>query len=381
MSIHSLDDIREAARRRLPKLAFDFVDGAAGRESSSRRSEAAYSDLLLMPRVLAGAEVRSTETELLGASYSAPFGIPPIGLAGLSWPGTDVALARAAGKARIPYILSTAATTSIEDIARANPESWFQIYVGKDQHIVDNLLDRTEQAGLKTLVVTVDVPAPGKRVRDLRNGFTLPLRLTAKSVVNLAMHPRWCLAVLRHGAPRFANLERYAEKGSSTQSLAALMAGQSSARLNWELLAAIRQRWPGKMIVKGVLDPDDALRLRQVGADGIVVSNHGGRQLDAAPAPIAMLPAIRTAVGAGYPVMIDGGIRSGEDIAKALGRGADFAFVGRPFVFSVAACGAEKGPGLVIRTLTQELDNAMAQLGLTGIEALKNSCARGRHPG
>jgi L-lactate dehydrogenase (cytochrome) len=373
MGIYDLDDVRAAARRRLPRLAFDFVDGAAGRESSSRRSEAAFADILLVPRVLAGAEIRSTEAELFGTAYAAPIGIPPIGLAGLSWPGTDAALARAAGKARIPYILSTAATTSIEEIAQANPDAWFQIYVGKDQHIVDDLLDRAEGAGLKTLVVTVDVPAPGKRVRDLRNGFTLPLRLTARSVVNLVMHPRWCLSVLRHGAPRFANLERYAEEGSSTQSLAALMAGQSSARLNWELLAAIRQRWPGRLIVKGVLNPEDALRLRQVGADGIVVSNHGGRQLDAAPAPVSMLPAIRAAVGADYPVMIDGGIRSGEDIAKSISRGADFVFVGRPFVFSVAACGPEKGPALVIRTLTQELDNVLAQLGVTGIEALKPS--------
>lgn len=375
MGIHTLDDVRDAARRRLPKLAFDFVDGAAGRESSSRRSEAAFADLLLMPRVLAGAETRSTTTELLGIVHAVPFGVPPIGLAGFSWPGTDSALARAAAEAGIPYILSTAATTSIEDIARVNPDAWFQIYVGKDQKIVDDLLDRAEQAGLKTLVVTVDVPAPGKRVRDLRNGFTLPLKLTAKSVVNLAMHPRWCLSVLRHGAPRFANLERYAEKGSSTQSLAALMAGQSSARLNWALLGEIRRRWPGKMIVKGVLNADDARRISLAGADGIIVSNHGGRQLDAAPAPIAMLPAIRASVGPGYPVMIDGGIRSGEDIAKALVRGADFVFVGRPFVFSVAACGATNGPALVIRTLTQELDNVMAQLGVTSIATLKDSGA------
>lgn len=373
MGIYTLDDVREGARRRLPKLAFDFVDGAAGRESSSRRSEAAYSDLLLMPRVLAGAETRSTATELFGTSYSAPFGIPPIGLAGLSWPGTDVALARAAAKANIPYILSTAATTSIEDVADANPDAWFQIYVGKDQHIVDDLLDRAEGAGLKTLVVTVDVPAPGKRVRDLRNGFTLPLRLTARSLVNLAMHPRWCLAVLRHGAPRFANLERYAREGSSTQSLAALMARQSSARLDWRLLDAIRRRWPGTLVVKGVLNPEDAKRIKQSGADGIVVSNHGGRQLDAAPAPIAMLPAIRAAVEHDYPVMIDGGVRSGEDIAKALTRGADFVFIGRPFVFSVAACGAEQGPALVARTLTQELDNVLAQLGVRDIADLKKA--------
>lgn len=370
MKPFTIEHLRRQAKARLPKLAFDFIDGAAGREAALARAERALTETLLLPRILAGAEPRTTVAPLLGVTYAAPFGVAPIGLADLGWPGTDLALAAAAAAAGIPYVLSTAATTAIEDTVAVNPDAWFQLYVGRDQTIVDDLIDRAGASGIATLVVTVDVPAPGKRVRDLVNGFTLPLRPSPTSVLDLALHPSWCLATARAGAPRFANLERYAGAGASAQSLATLMAGQSSARFDWALFAAIRRRWAGKLVVKGVLNPADAHRLKESGADAIVVSSHGGRQLDAAPAPISMLPLVRDSVGGDFPVLMDGGIRSGEDIAKALCLGASFVLLGRPFLYAVGALGLAEGPGFLIRLLTGELDNALAQLGAADIAAL-----------
>lgn len=371
--MHNAETMRAAARRRLPRFVFDFVDGGAHGENALERNRQALDAIRLAPRILAGNERRSAAATLLGREIAAPFGIAPIGMANLVRPGADMALARAAATAAIPYALSTAGTTAMEDIARAAPESWFQLYVGRDADIVDDLIRRADDSGFPALIVTADVPAPGKRVRDLVNGFTLPLKPSPRLSLDLIRHPGWGLRIAAGGAPRFANLERYSRPGASTQSLAQLMAAQSSARLDWDLLAQIRKRWPRKLILKGVMRADDAVHAARLGVDAIAISNHGGRQLDAAPAPIEALPAIRAALGADMPLILDGGVRTGEDIARALVLGADLVLLGRPFLFSIAALGLESGPAALIALLADEFDRALGQLGATTPSELDRS--------
>lgn len=358
-------------------MAFDFIEGGAGRELALTLNTAAFDSIRLWPRVLTGATDRTQAVELLGRRYAAPFGVAPLGMANLVRPGTDMALARAAERAEIVYVLSTAATTSLEEIAAECRNAWFQLYVGRDKGIVDDLIDRAGAAGLPVLVVTADVPAPGKRIRDLTNRLTLPLRPSLRMAGDLSRHPRWLLQILLGGAPRFANLERYAGSQPSAGSLADLMARQSSARLTWPLLESIRARWKGSLVLKGVLRADDALRAAQLGVDAIVVSNHGGRQLDAAPSALEALTLVRKAVGPSVKVILDGGVRSGEDIMRALALGADYVLLGRPFLYAVAALGLQRGPTELIAQLSDELDRALAHLGCASPAALRECCADG----
>jgi len=368
---HTVDQLREGARRRLPRFAFDFMDGGSGSELALKRNREAFARVELLPRALVNCESRNSFVDLLGQSFERPFGIAPIGLANLVWPGADQALARAAVQSKIPFVLSTAGTTSIEAISAVSSQAWFQLYVGRDQSIVEGLISRADAAGFPTLIVTVDVPAPGKRVRDLINRFSLPFRLNARMAFDLVRHPAWTVATARAGAPRFANLEQYSARSSSPQSLAALMADQTSARLDWRVLGEIRSRWPRKLVVKGLLHPKDAQQAKTLGVDGIIVSNHGGRQLESAPAPLAVLRELREAVGDDLPVILDGGIRSGEDIAKALALGADFVLLGRAFLYGVAALGPNRGAAETIRILSDELDLAQVQLGCRNYSELR----------
>lgn len=379
--LHSIGAMRDAARRKLPRFAFDFINGGAGPESALRRNVHAFEQVRLTPRALTGCVTRNLSTNLFGRSYSAPFGIAPIGMANLVGSGTDVGLARAAARRELPYVLSTAASTGLETIAEAARGSWFQLYVGSDQSIVDDLIDRATSAGVSTLVVTVDVPAPGRRLRDLANNFGLPLRPTPRMALDVLTHPAWALSMAFGGAPRFANLERYERPGGGAQELAKLMASQSSPRLDWRLLGEIRRRWKGALVVKGIMHPEDALGLVRMGVDGLIVSNHGGRQLDAAPAPIEVLPHVRQAVGTGAAVLLDGGVRSGEDILRAVALGADLVLLGRPFLYAAAACGAEPGALQLMDLLTDELDRAFAMTGCASMEeARKVEVFRGEAP-
>ena len=368
--LHTVEAMRQAAKRRLPRMAFDFIDGGAGRESALKLNTAAFDSVRLWPRVLSDTTERSQAVELLGQRYSAPFGVAPIGMANLVTPGTDSALARAADRAGIVYVLSTAATTALEEIAAECRSAWFQLYAGQDTSITHDLIDRADAAELPVLVVTADVPAPGKRIRDLNNGFTLPLRPSLRMAADLLRRPLWLLRIILGGAPRFANLAQYGGSSASATSLAELMSRQSSARLNWPLLESIRARWRRRLVLKGVLCPDDALRAARIGVDAIVVSNHGGRQLDAAPSTLDALKLVREAVGTTVKVIVDGGVRSGEDIARALALGADFVLLGRPFLYAVAALGLEQGPRQLIAQLTDELDRALAQLGCSHLAEL-----------
>ena len=370
-ALHTIDRLRTRAKARMPRFAFDFIDGGAGTEMGLAENEAALHQLDPVQRVLAGCEMRSMETELLGRRYALPFGMAPIGMASITWPGAERGMARAAAKANIPYILSTAGCLSIEDAAADAGESfWFQLYAGRDQAMVDSLIDRADEAGAGVLVLTVDVPIGSKRLRDLDNGFMLPLRPSLKMAGDLVSHPAWSVATLKAGPPRFANMERYTKVGAGAKSLAEVMSSQSSAHIDWKFLANLRARWPRKLVVKGVMHPDDARRIIDAGVDAIAISNHGGRQLDCSPAPIDLLPLVRAAVGPDATVVMDGGIRGGEDIAKALVLGANFVLLGRAFCYGVGALGPDHGPAEVVRILADELSRTLAMLGCDDVSGL-----------
>jgi len=342
-------------------LVFDFVDGAAGRERACARNAAALDDVILRPRVLQPVALRSLATRFLGRDFGVPFGIAPMGMCNLVWPGADRHLAQAATLFGMPLCLSTAASSSMEQVRDwAGDNTWFQLYVTGASEQAFALIDRAEAAGFTVLVLTVDVPVVANRVRDRRNGFAVPFGLGPRQILDFARHPRWSLATLAAGVPRAAHFDTGFDRSASR------------AGLDWHLFDRIRARWAGTLVVKGVMCPEDALRLRAAGADAIQVSNHGGRQLDSAAAAITALPAIRAALGPGFPILFDSGIRSGEDIARALAMGADFVMLGRPLLF---ALGAEGGTGLVamLRLLAEELDIALAQLGLTSPAQLATS--------
>ena len=362
--IQCSEDARRGARRRLPRMLFDFIDGGAGEELAARRNREALARVALMPRVLVNVETRRSTCDFLGRRWGLPFGIAPMGMCDLAWPGTDRAFGDAARDFAIPHCLSTAASTSLEACrARAGDNAWFQLYVGAPETGWD-LVRRSLDAGYEYLVLTVDTPVLSRRRRELRRGFKVPFRLGPSQVLDFALHPRWSLATLAHGVPRFGN-NRPARGGSSQ----AFDRSRSRGAVDWAFLDELRNRWPHRLIVKGVLSPRDAVRIRDAGADAVYVSNHGGRQLDSAPASIDVLPAMRRAVGPDYPLLLDSGLRDGEDIVKAFALGASFVMLGRPFLYAAGAAG-RAGVYRLIELLSGEVDAALAQIGRTGIDAL-----------
>ncbi len=369
---HNIEGLRQAARRRLPRIVFDYIDDGVEDETGIACNRAAFERVRVVPRYLVDTNQRSKKTTLFGQNHALPFGIAPTGLGNLSWPRADFALARAAAAADIPFVVSTAATSSIERIAEAAPgHTWFQLYVPRDRAVCEDLLRRAGDAGAHGLMVTVDVPTPSKRERDLRNGL---LQHSPKPSAALALdvltHPSWSLQMLRHGRPRFENLAPYAGPKASSADLAAFLAAQIARPLDWDDIAWLRERWRGPFLLKGILSAAEAKRAVERGIDGIVVSNHGGRQLDSAPAPIEVLPAIRAAVGDGFVLALDSGVRRGSDVAKALALGADFVFIGRATLYGVAAAG-QAGAGRAIEFLADELDRFLAQTGCRSIEELR----------
>jgi L-lactate dehydrogenase (cytochrome)/(S)-mandelate dehydrogenase len=366
----SIDDLRALARRRVPRIAFDYVDGGVESESGVKRNCRAFDALTLVPNYLVDVSRRSGAKRLFGVDYAAPFGIAPTGLGNLIWPGADEAIARAASEAGIPFCLSTPATTSIEKIASIAPgKAWFQLYVPRDRGMMEDLMRRAAAAGVRNLLVTIDVPLPSKRERDMRNRFRLPLRPNAKMIFDALSHPAWALATLRAGAPYFANYAPYVAAGSGGGSLAAFMASQISPAITWDDLAHIRSLWAGNLILKGIMSAADAEQAISVGADGLVVSNHGGRQLDSAPATIEVLPEIVAANDKRVPILFDSGVRRGSDIAKALALGADFVLVGRATLYGAGAGGAA-GVRRAIAILLDEFDRVLGQLGCVSIADL-----------
>lgn len=359
--IHSAEDARRLAKRRLPWMVFDYIDGSAGRETGADRNRGALDAMTLRPRILKNVSKRSLATTLFGAPAERPFGIAPMGMCNLSWPGADLMLARLAARHKVPHGVSTVASTPLEKIIDvAEGHAWFQIYFSGDGTGTFKLVDRARQAGYKTLVLTVDVPEVGRRPRELRHGFKMPFRIGPKQFIDFALHPQWSLTSLFQGKPQMANFEMPGYEFDRTESRAAA---------DWDTLTRMRDAWPGKLVVKGVLDAEDAAMLKDKGVDAIQVSSHGARQLESAPSPFLVLPEIRDAVGADFPLFFDSGLRSGEDVLKVLSNGADFAFFGRILQFAIAA-GGEAGLNALWDVLSDELSIAMAQCGISDLSTV-----------
>lgn len=369
--IHSAEDARRLARRRLPWMVFDYIDGAAGQETGAARNRAALDQITLRPRVLRDVSQRSLASNVFGAQSQRPFGIAPMGMCNLSAPGADLMLARLAARFQVPHCVSTVASTAMEEIIEvAQGHAWFQLYFSGDGVGTFKLVERAKAAGYETLVLTVDVPEVGRRPRELRHGFKMPFKIGPRQFVDFALHPQWSVSTLLNGKPRMANFDRPGFDFDRTESRAAA---------TWETLARLRDLWSGNLVVKGVLDVEDAVALKAAGVDGIQVSSHGARQLESAPCPIEALPAIRAAVGTEYPIFFDSGIRSGEDILRALASGADFVFLGRILQFAMAAGGAA-GLDRLWEVLGEELSIAMAQTGLRHLESVKTAKVISRFP-
>ncbi|HYF17363.1 MAG TPA: alpha-hydroxy acid oxidase [Ramlibacter sp.] len=370
-----LDDYEAAARRRLPWPLFNYVAGAAETNASFTQNRAAFQDHSLLPRVLVDVSSRSTAATLFGRRWEAPFGIAPMGLQALTAYRGDLVQATAADRANVPMVLSGASLIPMEEVARANPHAWFQAYLPGDEAAVEPLLARVQAAGFRVLVVTVDVPVPANRENNVRAGFSVPLRPSVRLAWQGVSHPRWLFGTFlrtlaRHGLPHFENGS--ARRGSPILSAHVQRDLSGLGRLSWDHLSLVRRLWPGTLVVKGVLDARDGREAVARGADGLIVSNHGGRQLDGAVAPLRALPHVVQACP-GVPVMLDSGVRRGTDVLKALALGAAFVFVGRPFAFA-AAVGGEAGVQHAIELLQQEVSRDMGLMGITSLEQLDASC-------
>jgi isopentenyl diphosphate isomerase/L-lactate dehydrogenase-like FMN-dependent dehydrogenase len=358
----SIDDLRRKARRRLPRMAFDFIDGGADGEATLRANEAAFAALKLRPRTLVDVSVRDTSTTLLGGRFAVPIVIAPTGMSRIADKAGDVAGARAAARAGAGFTLSTMSNHSIEEVRAAAPDAplWFQLYIWRDPEIATRLVDRAQRAGYQALVLTTDVPLVGNRLRDRRNGFVFPPKIRPGTALDLLRHPRWLAQA--PSAMTFANVAGTdPRKPTAYAKLIDKLLGSDTA--TWERLAALRDQWQGKLIVKGVMNPEDAVLAADHGADAIVVSNHGGRQLDGVPASIEVLPAIAAAVGSRLEVLLDSGVRRGSDIVKARALGARACLIGRPWLYGLAADG-ERGVDTALELLRSELDRTLALVGV-----------------
>ena len=369
----TIDDLRNKAAKRIPKLAFDYLDGGAGTEANISRNRRGFDNITLYPEYLRDVTNRSQKVAIFDKEYDAPIGVSPVGLANLIWPKVDSYLANMAKKRNIPYLLSAVGTTSIEKIANiAEDNAWFQLYVPDRDDICFDLIRRAKASGIKVLVLTVDIPEPSKRPRDIRNNFTLPFKMTPKVIMDIALKPNWAISTLLNGTPRFENLIPYMSDAEEGTSLSVAQALQVSARLGEDFISRIRDAWDGQLVIKGILTKQSAEASVRIGADGIIVSNHGGRQLDSGPSSIEVLPDIVKTVGSKLTVMLDSGIRSGPDIVKAFASGAAITFSGRSFVFGVGALG-EKGGSHVLDIMVKEVDQTLAQIGCDNILKLDES--------
>lgn len=370
-----LDDFEAAAKRHLPTPIFGYVAGASERNRSLRSNGQSFDRHDFVPRVLVDISRRSTATSLLGRSYAAPFGIAPMGLCALAAYRGDVALAQAAAQANVPMIMSGSSLIQLEEVVRVNPDAWFQAYLpGEDDGIVA-LLARVKLAGYKTLVITVDTPVAANRENNVRAGFSTPLRPSLRLAWQGITRPRWLFGtlvrtLLHEGMPHFEN--NAAVRGAPILSRNVERDFSGRGHLNWRHLDLVRRLWPGQLVVKGILDARDARAAVDAGADGIIVSNHGGRQLDGSVAPLVVLPRI-VAACPDIPVMLDGGVRRGTDVLKALALGAKFVFVGRPFMYA-AAIGGQPGVRKAVELLALEVSRNLGLLGVTSPGELDRTC-------
>lgn len=369
--------LEAAALPRMPGFVRGYMAGGIGAEVGLARNRAALDAVTLMPRYLTEDLVPNLRVEVAGVGWAAPFGVAPLGLGGLIWPGAEEAIARAAARGGIGHVLSTFATTGVETMGRlAGPGAAFQLYPPADAGMEADLIARAKESGYRVLVVTIDIPGRTRRRRDIMSGLVVPPRFTARTWAEVAAHPRWALGMARRGVPVFENFARYYPRDGGAAAAAEYIGHVMHGRITPDRLARLRAAWPGPFVVKGVLDPEEAATCLALGADGVVVSNHGGRQLDAAPAAPEVLPAIRARLGEEALILADGGVRSGLDIARMLALGADAVLVGRPFLHAAAAAGA-RGPAHLVAVLKDELATTMIQLGCRTLGELRRTLWRG----
>lgn len=364
-SAFSVEGFRTLAKRRLPRMVFDYLEGGAEDEKCLQRNRLAFDQWEFSPRRLADVSTRDLSVNLLGNTLPMPLLVAPMGLNGAFWPRGDIALATAARKAGIPFLLSTAANASIEQVAdKAGGELWFQLYVVHPS-LADQLVARALAAGYRTLVLTTDVAVNGKRERDLRSGFGLPFKYTPKVMLDGMLHPRWAMSLLAGGMPQMANFAN--QDASNVELQAALLSRKMDASFDWEALKRLRQQWPHRLLVKGILHPDDAARCIELGADGVILSNHGGRQLDSSCSPMSVLSEIALA----HPgrILVDSGFRRGSDVVKAMALGAAGVLIGRPLLYGLAAAG-EAGASQVLSIFKDEMDRTLANMGCASMAGL-----------
>ncbi|MQW86858.1 alpha-hydroxy acid oxidase [Sinorhizobium saheli] len=361
--ILDIHDLKALARRRVPKLFFDYADSGAWTEGTYRANEEDFAKIKLRQRVLVDMTNRSLETTMIGQKVSMPVALAPTGLTGMQHADGEMLAAQAAEAYGVPFTLSTMSICSIEDVASVTTRPfWFQLYVMRERGFVLDLIDRAKAAKCSALVLTLDLQILGQRHKDLRNGLSAPPRLTPKHLWMMATRPRWCMKMLGTKRRTFRNIVGHAKGVSELSSLHSWTAEQFDPQLSWKDVEWIKERWGGPLILKGILDPEDARMAAKTGADAIVVSNHGGRQLDGAHSSISMLPKIVDAVGDQIEVHLDGGIRSGQDVLKAIALGAKGTFIGRPFLYGLGAMGKE-GVTLALDIIRKEMDITMALCG------------------
>jgi L-lactate dehydrogenase (cytochrome) len=372
--------LRAHARRRVPHFAFEYMDGGAGADSGIGRNWAALDAVELVPRYGVTSGLPPTEVTLFGRPYGAPLGVAPMGGPAIAWPGADQYLATAAQQARVPYVLSTVGGMTLEQAAEIAPDVfWFQLYrFAKNDHAVGfDLVKRADAAGAHVLVLTLDVPVRTTRAREVAAGIAYPFRPNLRMVLGIASSPGYLRSLLRNGQPRFANLRPYVGGSTSVNEMARFLQNETRGAFTWEEVARFRDRWRRPLVVKGVLHPQDAERAVSLGIDGIVVSNHGGRQIDALPPAIDALPAVVAAAGGRATILMDSGVRSGVDIVRAVALGAQAAFAGKAFLWGLGALGAD-GPGHVIALMIDEMRAALGQIGAHSLAKARSGMVR--HP-
>ena len=368
--ILDINDLKALARRRVPQMFFDYADSGAWTEGTYRANEEDFRKIKLRQRVLVDMTNRSLESTMIGQKVSMPVALSPTGLTGMQHADGEMLAAQAAEEFGVPFTLSTMSICSIEDVASVTTKPfWFQLYVMRDRDFVKNLIDRAKAAGCSALVLTLDLQILGQRHKDLRNGLSAPPKFTPKHIWQMATRPLWCARMLKTKRRSFGNIVGHAKNVSDLSSLSVWTAEQFDPQLSWENVAEIKEMWGGPLILKGILDVEDAKMAALTGADAIIVSNHGGRQLDGAPSSISMLPRIVDAVGDRIEVHVDGGIRSGQDVLKAVALGAKGTYIGRPFLYGLGA-GGKAGVRLALDIIRRELDITMALCGKRDIQAI-----------
>jgi len=366
--ITCIEDLRRLAKRRVPRMFYDYADSGSWTESTYRANEEDFHQLKFRQRVAVDLNNRSLRTTMVGQEVAMPVALAPTGLTGMQHADGEILAARAAEKFGIPFTLSTMSICSIEDVAaHTSKPFWFQLYVMKDRDFINRLIDRAKAANCSALVLTLDLQVLGQRHKDLRNGLSAPPRLTIANMLNMATKPRWCMGILGTSRRQFGNIVGHATSVSDMSSLSSWISQQFDPSLSWNDVEWIKKRWSGKLIIKGIMDAEDARLAASSGADALIVSNHGGRQLDGAPSSIAALPGIVDAVGRQIEVHMDGGVRSGQDVLRAVALGARGVYIGRPFLYGLGAMG-EAGVTRCLEIIRNELDISMAFCGKRDIQ-------------